>query len=193
MTVKLKQIEGDSMLVAGIDPSLTRTGVAFLRVKNDKIVPELVTSIEPNEQEKGLVGIERAAVIAKKTAALIGTYMPNLAVIEGYSLGSKYNLARLVEGGTMVRLRTCMLLGQYLEVAPSSLKKFVLGKGKAEKDKMMLEVFARWGIKPENNDEGDAIALGAVGLAYLNLLKVPKTGLEVVAAARMHRVKGGLI
>ena len=53
-------------------------------------------------------------------------------------------------------------------VAPSSLKKFVIGSGKGEKNLMLLHVFKKWGIEAVNDDEADAVALARVGVALVN-------------------------
>ena len=50
-----------------------------------------------------------------------------------------------------------------VEVPPSTLKKFVTGKGNAKKDQMMLAIYKRWGTEFDNNDAADAYALAQYG------------------------------
>ena len=47
-------------------------------------------------------------------------------------------------------------------VQPTSLKKFVLGKGSGAKDLIMMHVFRQWGYISKTNDEGDAFGLAKI-------------------------------
>ena len=59
----------------------------------------------------------------------------------------------------------------YVLVAPTSLKKFVTGSGKAEKSQMMLAVFQHFGHTPANDNEADAIGLLYLGRMLAGELK----------------------
>lgn len=48
-------------------------------------------------------------------------------------------------------------------VAPSTLKKFILGKGKGEKSFIVREVFKAYGLDAGTDDEADACALAHIG------------------------------
>lgn len=47
-------------------------------------------------------------------------------------------------------------------VAPPSVKKFVTGSGRADKDKMMLAVYMRWKFEAPNHDVADAYTLARI-------------------------------
>ncbi|WP_330481350.1 hypothetical protein [Streptomyces sp. NBC_00724] len=47
-------------------------------------------------------------------------------------------------------------------VAPPSVKKFVTGSGRADKDKMMLAVYMRWQFEAPNHDVADAYTLARI-------------------------------
>lgn len=173
----------------GLDISRTRTGAVICTARGGKSLDLCFRTSIVVDRKKYANSMTHAAAIADEVGTLINVYKPDVAVVEGYSLGSKFQLAGLVEVGTMVRWVLLVKMGHYIDVAPSSLKKFVLLKGKGEKDQMMMEVFARWGIKPENNDEGDAIGLSAVGLADAGKLIVPKEGREVLGVAKHYHWK----
>lgn len=86
---------------------------------------------------------------------------PDLVAVEGYSLASPGRLAlvRLGEIGGVVRLRLFELDVPYVEIPPSSLKRFATGHGNADKYRMQaraIELGARGSV---NDDEADAFHL----------------------------------
>ena len=100
---------------------------------------------------------------------------PDLVVIEG--------LAFMAQGTSLVQLSALnyiirALLNEFkwpfMIVAPTTLKKFVTGSGKGDKDQMMMAVFKNYGHEALDNNECDAYALAACGLAVLGApLKEP--------------------
>ena len=54
-----------------------------------------------------------------------------------------------------------------LQVPPTSLKKFVTGRGNAKKQEMLLEVYKRWGVELRDDNAADAFGLAKIasGLA----------------------------
>ena len=50
-------------------------------------------------------------------------------------------------------------------VTPSQLKKFVTGKGNADKNVVMKEVYKRFHIDTDDDNTADAVVLGHIGLA----------------------------
>lgn len=168
------------MISMGIDPSTKRTGVAVTEMRKDKLVVLHKCSI--TEDGKGM---NRALVIATKVAGLIEEWKPEAVAIEGYAFGNKFSLGVLVELGTMIRYAIMSSGRWYIDPAPNTLKKFVTGSGKVEKNKMILEVYKRWGIEAANDDEVDAISLAAFALAYTGHLTVAnKTSREAIMTCR---------
>jgi len=94
----------------------------------------------------------------------LGQTGARFAVIEGYGFASK-RIVPAVELGTMVRMALHSCAIPYIEVAPGTLKKFVLQKGNGEKSLMMKEVYKRWGYDTDSDDEADAFGLAAIGVA----------------------------
>lgn len=98
---------------------------------------------------------------------------PELIVIEGYSLASPGRIAliRLGEIGGVVRLRLFEREISYVEVPPTSLKRFATGSGSADKPKMIRAAVERGahlhGIN--NDDEADAFHLRRMGRAAHSL------------------------
>lgn len=56
---------------------------------------------------------------------------------------------------------------QYALVAPSTLKKFILGAGKGEKSFIVREVFRAYGLEATTDDEADACVLAHIGLCLI--------------------------
>jgi len=86
---------------------------------------------------------------------------------EGYAYGAKYRREELGELGAMTKIALGEVFPDHMErrlhaVAPSTVKKFVTGSGRADKDKMMLAVYMRWGFEPASNDVADAYVLARI-------------------------------
>jgi len=153
-------------LVIGIDPSLTSTGIIVLR---DGAV-ELAQTTK-NRPELGT--IERVKEIREKILKIHYTVgkTPSLIVIEGFSYGSKgrsvFDIAYL---GWRIRedleyLKTNGV--PWIEVSPAQLKQFATGKGNANKEIILQQVYKRWGVEFSDNNQADAYVLAQIGRAYL--------------------------
>ena len=112
----------------------------------------------------------------KDVAALIDTTNPVLIVTETL-VASKFGGSLVVaELGTLVRALAHGVCGAWaltqgpngpgvpvLEVPPSTLKKFVTGRGNAAKNEMLLHVYKRWGREYSDDNMADAYALSMLG------------------------------
>lgn len=165
--------------ILGIDPSLTSSGLCHLydgRVSTGRLVPS----------RKGVERLEEFDVALAALATL-----PSLAVVEGYSFGSRDSHSHaLGELGGLIRLKLYKANVPYLIVPPTKLKKFVSGKGQVEKPVIMKELFKRWGIDLDQNDEADGTALGLFGAYYLGLPGLPGLTAEQKEALKVGVAKG---
>lgn len=152
------------MNVLGIDPSLTGTGL-------------VVASDGGEPAEKALVGtkpgdaIPRIKAILDRVHILLTIYNPDLVVIEGLSFNSKGGM-QFDRTGLHYILRWEMakarvIADQIKIVPPTTLKKFVTGKGNSPKELMLLKTFKRWGVEFSDHNICDAYCLARWGLAYL--------------------------
>ena len=172
------------MIVVGIDPSLTSTGIVVLR--NNEIGKALTTKNEPK-----LGTIERVRriyeqinnVIENLSTCYVNAYIgdkrmirwepPSLIVIEGFSYGSKgrgvFDIAYL---GWRIREELERYRTEddipWLEVSPSQVKQFATGKGNANKEIVLQQVYKRWGVELTDNNQADAYVLAQIGRAYLS-------------------------
>ena len=161
------------MLVVGIDPSLTGTGLVAWHdgkviiaktLKNHPqwdIIPRVLSIVEEISTEIGNIVDD------------IGWYLPpNMIVIEGFSYGSRgRGLFETAYLGYRIREELHVLNSEmhipWMEASPNELKKFVTGKGNATKDIMMQQVLKRWGYEAKDNNVADAYALAMIGVDYL--------------------------
>ncbi len=174
------------MIIIGIDPSLTSTGIVSVNEFGIILTSEAVKS--------KLFGVKRLSDIKEQMIPKVrydaDEGEETMVFIEGYSYGSLNNREILGELGGMIRL---MLFEQeipFIDVAPTSLKKFVTGKGNADKIAMALGIQKTWGKDFETTDQADAFALCQLGLAYMELIPDPPVfRQEVIAGMKAPKVK----
>lgn len=147
------------MRVMGIDIS-TFTGVAV--VDSGK---KIVHTEEVNFKKSS--GLDRCGLIAGRVMELKEEYNPDFAVIENYGFANANSLVTLVEIGTVVRYFLHQEEFPYLDVPPTSLKKFVTGKGNSKKEEIMMFVLKNWGHESKTNNIADAIGLAMFGLGCI--------------------------
>jgi len=154
----------------GIDPSISGTGLVALRQSKFNY-PDLVLEREITAP-KGVLGLERVKLIALEIMGAIHELKPDVIVVEGYSLhmGHASSVVQLVELGGILRFLMMLDGLKWLDPRASVLKKFVTGKGTAQKDQMMMWVLKRWGHTSASNNTADAYGLAAIGLASMNRL-----------------------
>lgn len=185
-------------IVVGIDPSIRSTGVCVL-VGDQQVELEQVSFPE-------LRGVGRLVQVVDRLQEIIQVNLKQqqqqqqsedldkcLVVIEGYATRGGENNS-LVELGGCIRYHLHRAALPFVVVPPSSLKKFVTGKGNADKvtvcqylerryDRGFLRPWpgkdhpkrpktmpATWGANPSHyrNDEADAFALAHLGYALLH-------------------------
>ena len=140
----------------GLDLSLTSTGIA-------------TTHGETTIKTK-LKGMSRLAYIAEQVETTVEHFKQPLIVIEGYAYGAQgravYNIGEL---GGVVRHNLWSAGHLYIDVPPTKLKKFVTGKGNANKAAVVSAVTHRAGREFGTDDEADAFGLYAMGCCLLGL------------------------
>jgi crossover junction endodeoxyribonuclease RuvC len=146
------------VLAMGLDLSTVATGVARVWGETRTIKPK-ATSKEP---------ARRLQEIVYRLDAWLAMDKPDVAVIEGYSPGGPggpWTMLRLGELGGAIRVRLFEHDIPFVEVAPSSLKHFATGNGKASKADM-VEAAQYRGAGVANDNEADAWHLRRVALAF---------------------------
>lgn len=153
--------------VVGLDLSLTATGIAY-PFDGGTFCAVIFTKLR---------GCERLAYIrdeVMRPCAPVEVTDPGwrmvapLVVIEGYSFSSRNSHSHaLGELGGVVRLALHEAGIAYVDVPPSSLKKYATGKGNANKGEMLAAAIRRLDYQGASDNEADALWLQAMGLDAL--------------------------
>jgi crossover junction endodeoxyribonuclease RuvC len=157
-------------IVAGIDPSLGGAAVAVSPVgaKASGVVINLFAAGPPCKTIRGRI----ARWVAHSHNICDQLYKkpkPDLVVIEGYSFGSRGQaILDLAEFGGILRREMIALGFNVIEISPSELKKFITGKGNANKTEMVATMARQYGVSYKTNDEYDALGLNMMGQCYLD-------------------------
>lgn len=161
------------MLYIGIDPS-TKTGLVALD-KDGQVVyaKELTMPGKDPARMSGLLDLIHYDVMRLN-------YKDNIKIaIEGFGFASQQGF--LLGGiGWGIRCNLHNMGLTYIDVAPTSLKKFVGGKGNAKKDQVRLEVYKRWGYEHKSDNVVDAYVLAQIARYIGEGLTLTKFQDEVV-------------
>lgn len=171
------------MLVVGLDIS-THTGMAVLDEEDGHLELSEVFHV-PLRDEYREDRFERWKQYQRRLAAMCVRFSGRglrLVVIEAYSFGSYGSaVTGQVELGALLRSELWERDIPWVEVPPSTLKKFVTGHGAAKKSQVIAAVSRRWGVNCEDDNEADAYGLAQFGLHLLGVqvgTRVPKKILD---------------
>jgi crossover junction endodeoxyribonuclease RuvC len=167
----------DAPRILALDLSLVRTGAC---VSSDSGAFGDYSSIATGK----LRGMERIDRIARQVQARARDV--DLVVIEGYSFGSKgRSVFDIAELGGCVRFLLYRLGIPWVDVSPSTLKKYATGKGNSPKDAMIAAAIRRFGFAGCDNNEADAyllwcLARHAYGRPIASVPQVQAAAIEAV-------------
>ena len=156
------------MRVLGVDPGLTRCGLAVVEVAPNRVVKllivEVVTTLATEELGLRLWGIEQAVM------RLVDSFSPNAVAIE--RVFSQHNVRTVM--GTAQAAGIAALVAARMEVpmsfhTPSEVKAAVTGSGRADK-KQVAAMVARIVAEPV---PGPADATDAIALAICHAWRAP--------------------
>jgi len=155
------------MIIVGIDPSLTHTGLC--RLTDGKILNE----------KKDLLAIKSKAVgdsIANRLPRMfeIRRQILNFCLaepvslfsIEGYAFRANGRVFDLGEFGGLIREELLALNIPIVEVGPTRLKKFITGQGNCDKALVMKEVERIYKFKTDDDNLSDAFAIAIYAWSY---------------------------
>lgn len=140
------------MNFVGIDPS-TKTGLVILNENGEIINAEEITA--KSKDPERMVSIVDGVMCELSP----GDYI----AIEGFAYGAKGNAISIQYGiGWGLRMALFTDDYQYLDVPPTSLKKFASGKGNTKKDELAVHIFKRWGFEHKSDNVRDAFVLAHI-------------------------------
>ena len=155
--------------VAGIDPS-TKTGVCI--VGQGELKGPCVYNAREIKLARSLRGLERSSGIAREVLTFLLERKITLVAIEGQVAFKGAAIFVLAEIQTLIRYMLWKHGITWVEVTPSQLKKFTIGKGSGPgtgKDQMRLYSFKRWDFEHDSDNVVDAHALATVAAALEGL------------------------
>lgn len=168
------------MRIMGVDTS-TKTGYVILDTEGD-VLKVGVLNFKPSPNR-----FQRFDHYAQSLIKLVHEYQVELVIIEGYSFAGKFNNSLQYELGAVLRYLMYLTNVLFVEVPPTSLKKFVTGKGNCKKDLMLLNVYKRWDFDTEDDNEADAYGLAQFGRAMIG----EPTGVPAVNFTAVEKVLNG--
>ena len=144
----------------GIDPSLNSTGVVCVDDNKSVIFSNAIhTDINDNIYT-------RIQHIEKEITSVIEKFEPVYVAIENLSFASRGKAMFQLAG---LHFLICLSMMNrnipFIEVAPTSLKKFVTKSGRAKKEMMLLQIYKHYGVEFETSDEADAYGLALMALS----------------------------
>jgi crossover junction endodeoxyribonuclease RuvC len=164
------QVPDEDLVVAGLDLSLTATGIATAAGQS------LVTSDGKEDAPLGARRRRLTELATQITGALAGA---ELVFIEGPSFGQKTQRGTFDRAGLwwLVVDQLAHLEVAVVEVPPKTLKLYATGNGQCTKPDIRVETLKRYGVDIRDDNEGDAFVLRAIGLDLLGrpLVKLPET------------------
>ncbi len=177
----------------GLDLSLTAPGVAILRKQlGSKVLETIVAEQIAVPKADKLSRWDRIDIIGGHVTSFIEAHEPSMVVIEGYGQvrhGGVQSFVKLVEVGTVVRQILRLKGVSWLEVPPTSLKKFVCGTAKLPsgakgKKEIIRHVQERWGFYTANHNVADAYGLARWGLVQAGVIPCEPWQWDTVEAVR---------
>ena len=169
------------MITVGLDLSLTKTGYAIVKncgtVLASGVIKSKPSGDSPLDETKRIVAIVES--VMEKIDEILPETDPDLVIIEGLAFMAKgTSLVQLAGLNYLTRTLLSEFNWPFMVVAPTTLKKFITGSGKGDKDQMMMAIFKNYGFEALDNNAADGFALAVCGLGVLgspiNRLTVPQ-------------------
>lgn len=138
-----------------LDQSLTGTGLCVLD-HNGKI-NVLKTLKQKRTPKNAKEEIQRLKCILSEIIHIFKKERPESIGLEEYGFGTRGRAFKLGELGGVIKLAiyergTCPII-----LRPGQIKKFLTGKGNTEKNLMLMNIYKKYGVSCENDNEADAL------------------------------------
>jgi Holliday junction resolvasome RuvABC endonuclease subunit len=174
---------------AGIDGSLTGTGIAIINTADEKIAIKTIKT-GPKDFANDLDRIQHI------TDTILSSIPSNTKMvciedvfISKFQVGSGMKLIGLA---FLIRNALYKAKIPFFLVAPTQLKKFISNKGNSSKDQITKEVYKKYGCDCSDDNQADAVVLSKISqslYAYLHKkdLNVLRPQMEVIKAVAHER------
>lgn len=140
-------------------------------------------------------GAERLSWVRDQVLELEHKFQIETVCIENYAFARPNQAHQVGELGGVVRTSLFDAGIEFVEVAPSSVKKYATGKGNASKNAMLVAAGKRLGYDGDSNDEADAMWLhalvrDALGLPWVTVPQGHRDAVEAVRASLSDPTEG---
>jgi len=169
------------VISVGLDLSMTGTGYC---IKRGMVLTVGTIKTKPKDFANDL---DRLKHIREQVMAQIPADVDMICVEDFFTpanraqTGAAIKLAML---GTLIRVAMYDAGYPFYIPVPSQIKKFVTGKGTAQKSIVIREVYKRWGIDAKDDNQADACGMAHLAEALIEVPEVaqerPKYQVEVV-------------
>jgi len=157
------------MISIGLDLSLTHTGYVVIQV-DGKVLTHGVIKSKPCG-DRPIDEIRRIVKISSEITDQLDKVLkvpPSIVCIEGLAfMAQGTSLTQLAGLSYITRAFIDSCLWPFIIIAPTTLKKFITGSGKGDKDMVIMSVYKNYGFEASDNNEADAYSLAVCGLAVL--------------------------
>ena len=163
-----------SRCVVGIDPSLTGFAMVAMYQDGTTVEKEIKTKAVKTLSDR----MTRLRTLAREAESFVKEHIPELCLIEGYAFGAKGRaIISLGELGGVVRHFVVGLADNTVEVPPSTVKRFLTGKGNANKLDVVQKLGRRFDREFKTDNIADAFGLALLGSVVLDF-RSPNTNFE---------------
>lgn len=148
------------MIAVGIDTSYTGTGFA-IRTNDGITFKTIVTKPEDwkgDKDETDRINYIRDEIL-KSIPPNAEVMIEDVFIGGGKMAGASLRLS-LLAGSVRSALRDKNI--PFTTVPPTAVKKFITGKGQADKELIMMLVFKKYGVETTNNNEADSVVMACM-------------------------------
>jgi crossover junction endodeoxyribonuclease RuvC len=170
--IKTKEAEKKSPAnIVGLDLSLTSSGWSRFERATSTLVSGVVAS-----KKKGMERLHEIVETLDKEIP-----KDSEVYIENYGFSSKGQVVYQGELGGIVRYHLWKKGVPYRNVPPTVAKKFLTGSGVCEKSLILKELYKKYKVDVNDDNEADAIVLGLVGRAIHEDIETTKAQKEAIS------------
>jgi len=168
------------MIIAGLDIS-SHTGLVISNLLGDGSLGAIPIAVEFHFKADKEDRFGRYFKYVDEAVSKIKKQSVELVIIEGYSFAEKFNNYFQYELGALIKGTLRKHNIDMIEVPPTSLKKYVTGKGNIKKNLILLEVYKRWGFDTKSDNIADAYGLMQFGRGFCGFdVALPKSHTEAL-------------
>lgn len=172
------------MIVLGVDPSIAATAMCAISPGGVQFEVSKTPPAAGTIPKHDRLSRQAGAIVAASARA-------DVTLMEGPSFASKGNATRDLAGLWWMTFDRLRLNGLPLAIVPpATLKKWITGRGNADKFAVGQAVAKRWpGVNLRSHDEADALVLASIGLHALDALPWRPTAFQLEQLSKVEWIK----